>query len=143
MAAQNHKEIIKYSSILIAGLAKVKEYFTRIRENGMYYCKCCGFGERNASNMRYHIEKNHYSPGYTCYICGSVFAINNTLRRHLKRCAANFGQSSPIPSAPKSAVVKLPKLALAPTAKLPNPTATSSTSNLQTQQQSNAKNMFM
>ena len=63
---------------------QLKDYFGR--HEGIYYCKACGKTEKSHSNMRYHVESKHYSPGYSCQNCGKHFQIKTFLQRHLKFC---------------------------------------------------------
>ena len=62
----------------------LKTYFDRVQ--GMYACKACGKTEKSHSNMRYHVESRHYSPGYFCPNCGKRFQIILHRQRHQKTC---------------------------------------------------------
>ena len=62
----------------------LKTYFDRVQ--GIYACKACGKTEKSHSNMRYHVESRHYSPGYFCPNCGKRFQIILHRQRHQKTC---------------------------------------------------------
>ena len=43
------------------------------------------FKNSNWTSMQYHIESQHYSPGYSCPRCYRSFKLYSSFRRHLKR----------------------------------------------------------
>ena len=63
----------------------MKEYFGKV-QGGAYVCKACGKSERSHSNLRCHVESQHYSPGYSCENCGKGFKMYQTYTRHTKKC---------------------------------------------------------
>ena len=62
---------------------EVKDYFGRSAD-GMYQCKACGKKEKHNSNLKSHVEAHHYSPGYSCQICGRNFQLYKACKRHEK-----------------------------------------------------------
>ena len=64
---------------------EVKSYFYRSAD-GLYRCKSCNKTEKYRPNMRYHVESKHYSPGYSCHICGKTFQTYGSVKRHEKIC---------------------------------------------------------
>ena len=63
---------------------KLREFFER--QDGLYLCKACGKTEKSHSNMRYHVESRHYTPGYSCENCGKEFKMILQCQRHQKVC---------------------------------------------------------
>ena len=65
---------------------KIKNFYERNQLDGFYYCNNCVYADKHFSNIRCHVESKHYSPGYPCSICGKVFKIRSSIRRHTKIC---------------------------------------------------------
>merc|ERR1711971_129867 len=62
------------------------EYFRQ--SDGKFYCKACELFSTKNSNwtaMQYHIESQHYSPGYSCPRCSRSFKLYTSFRKHLQR----------------------------------------------------------
>ena len=62
------------------------EYFRQ--SDGKFYCKACDlFSTKNSNwtSMQYHIESQHYSPGYSCPRCYRSFKLYRSFRKHLQR----------------------------------------------------------
>ena len=62
------------------------EYFRQ--SDGKFYCKACELFSTKNSNwtaMQYHIESQHYSPGYSCPRCNRSFKLYTSFRKHLQR----------------------------------------------------------
>ena len=55
-------------------------------DTGKWQCKGCNDGiiHTKSSNLRAHIEANHYTPGYKCEICNRMMKSRNAYRSHMK-----------------------------------------------------------
>ena len=71
---------------------KISEFITKTGE-GIWLCRACGFTEKRKSNIQSHVEKNHYSPWYTCKNnCGRNFKLRNSCYKHEKTCVFILNQ---------------------------------------------------
>ena len=87
---------MKYSKFLVPTLLYFKGFFGNLDQqvknyfgpkiDGLYQCKACGRAEKFHSNLRYHVELKHYSPGYSCQNCGKTFQVNQNCTKHQKLC---------------------------------------------------------
>jgi len=73
--------------VYVGGCEKIQMFFGR--QNGMYICRACGSVQKSHSNLRFHVESKHYSPGYACNLCGQVFKILKNMQAHRKRQSCN------------------------------------------------------
>ena len=78
---------------LLSGLAnlydneELAKYVLKI-DPKMFKCAACGMASPFSSNIRAHVESQHYSPGYTCEFCSKMFKIRKSYNIHMKKCPA-------------------------------------------------------
>ena len=62
----------------------VKAYIEE-KDRNSYVCRECAMPFKTKANIRYHIEKCHYSPGYPCPYCGKVYRVRNGYTIHMSK----------------------------------------------------------
>jgi len=67
----------------------VIDFYRKNYGDGLLYCLACGFSDKVSTNMRYHVERHHYSPGYTCNFCGKRINEYKSLMNHHNKCRMN------------------------------------------------------
>ena len=77
---------LKYSTFSCLPEFKVEDFFKK-GDDGFYHCIICGFADKNSGHMRTHTESKHFSPGYSCDLCGNVYKIKVSMNIHRRRCA--------------------------------------------------------
>ena len=65
---------------------------------GYYKCQYCEYGPSIYANAKAHVESKHFSPGYTCGLCGQSYRMEKVMKRHMKKCVGL--QLLPLPALP-------------------------------------------
>ena len=55
----------------------------------VFRCGACGSEFSVSTNLRNHIEANHFTPGYHCDICNVILKTHNSLNYHNMRNHGN------------------------------------------------------
>ena len=65
----------------------LKSYISKDDLSGQHTCVICNYANRNAGNVRNHVESRHFPNmfEYTCKLCGDVFGTKTQLNNHLAR----------------------------------------------------------
>jgi hypothetical protein len=66
---------------------ELKSYISKDELSGQHTCVICNYANRNAGNVRNHVESRHFPNmfEYTCKICGDLFGTKTQLNNHLAR----------------------------------------------------------